>query len=151
MHKPLVAMSLAFIASGAGCASEGQDAGDNPFTADVSDSGKEDSAYMNPDGIEVEVDLEGDVEGPSYQIKNAPVEIGQFALTYFRKTETMFIESLAEDGSAPDRAEWLVNGTWYTADQVPAGATLKHWRLRGLNTVLLFDPLTRRVRRIGGR
>src|SRR5258705_1645757 len=136
MRTPLLAMSLAVLGA---CAGEGQDASDNPFLADMSDSGKEDSAYMNPDGIEVEVDLEGDVEGSAYQLKNGPVEIGQFALTYFRKTETMFIESLAEDGSAPDRAEWQVNGTWYPADQVPTGATLKHWRLRGLNTVLLCD------------
>src|SRR4051812_11337323 len=99
MRKPFVALSFVLVASGAGCAGEaGPDAADNPFLGDLSDSGKEDSAYMNPDGIEVEVDLEGDVEGSSYQIKNAPVEIGQFALTYFRKTETMFIESLAEDG-----------------------------------------------------
>jgi hypothetical protein len=122
----------------AACAGEGSDDGDNPFLADMSDSGKEDSAYMNPDGIEVEVDLEGDVEGASYQLKNGPVEIGQFALTYFRKQEKMYIESLAEDGTAPDRTEWLVNGTWYAADRIPTGATLKHWRLRGLNTVLLF-------------
>ncbi len=135
MKTRLIALSLLAAA----CAGESQDAGDNPFLADMSDSGKEDSAYMNPDGIEVEVDLEGDVEGPSYQVKNGPVEIGQFALTYFRKQEKMYIESLAEDGSAPDRAEWLVDGTWYAADRVPAGATLKHWRLRGLNTVLLFD------------
>jgi hypothetical protein len=135
MHKPLLAMSLLVAA----CAGEGTDAGDNPFLADMSDSGKEDSAYMNPDGIEVEVDLEGDVEGASYQLKNGPVEIGQFALTYFRKQEKMYIESLAEDGSAPDRTEWLVDGTWYAADRVPTGATLKHWRLRGLNTVLLFQ------------
>jgi hypothetical protein len=130
-------MYVALVAGG--CTGQSEDAVDNPFLADLSDSGKEDSAYMNPDGIEVEVDLEGDVEGPSYAVKSAPVEIGQYALTYFRKTETMFIESLAEDGSAPDRAEWLVDGTWYAADRVPAGATLKHWRLRGLNTVLLFD------------
>ncbi len=139
MRKPLVALSLAVVATGAGCAGEPQDTSDNPFLADMTDDGKEDSAYMNPDGIEVEVDLEGDVEGPSYQLASGPVEIGQFALTYFRKTETMFIESLAEDGSAPDRAEWLVNGTWYAADRVPAGSTLRHWRLRGLNTVLLFE------------
>lgn len=136
MNKPLAALSLALAY---GCAAAPDDLGDNPFLADMSDDGKADSAYMNPDGIEVEVDLEGDVEGPSYRVKDAPVEIGQYAMTYFRKNETMFIESLAEDGSAPDRAEWLVDGTWYTADQVPPGATLKHWRLRGLNTVLLFD------------
>lgn len=136
MYKPLAALSLALAY---GCAAAPDDLGDNPFLADMSDDGKADSAYMNPDGIEVEVDLEGDVEGPSYQVASAPVEIGQYAMTYFRKNETMFIESLAEDGSAPDRAEWLVDGTWYAADQVPTGATLKHWRLRGLNTVLLFD------------
>ena len=136
MRTSLLASSLVLVTA---CAGDGQDAGENPFLADLSDSGKEDSAYMNPDGIEVEVDLEGDVEGASTQLKSGPVEIGQFALTYFRKQEKMFIESLAEDGSAPDRTEWLVNGTWYTADQIPAGATLKHWRLRGLNTVLLFE------------
>src|SRR5215208_5412551 len=139
MRKPLVAMSLVSAVLGAACAGEGTDDGDNPFLADMADDGKEDSAYMNPDGIEVEVDLEGDVEGPSYKLKEGPIEIGQFVLSYFRKSETMYIESLAEDGTAANRAEWLVNGTWYTADRVPTGATLKHWRLRGLNTVLLFE------------
>ena len=132
-------MRIAFAALIAitGCATE--DAGNNPFLADMTDDSKEDSAYMNPDGIEVEVDLEGDVTGPDSRISDGPIEIGQFALSYFRKQETMYIESLAEDGTAANRAEWLVNGTWYTADRVPAGATLKHWRLRGLNAVLLFE------------
>lgn len=127
----------------AACSSESAPSSDeNPFLADLSNSGKEDSAYMNPDGIEVEIDLEGDVEGPAYKLKEGPIEIGQFALTYFRKQEKMYIESLAEDGTAAGRAEWLVNGTWYAADRIPAGSTLKHWRLRGLNTVLLFDHAT---------
>jgi hypothetical protein len=125
----------------AACSSEAPE-GENPFLGDLSDSGKEDSAYMNPDGIEVEIDLEGDVEGPSYKLKDGPIEIGQYALTYFRSQEKMYIESLAEDGTAADRTEWLVDGTWYTADKVPAGSVLKHWRLRGLNTVLLFDHAT---------
>jgi hypothetical protein len=56
----------------------------------------------------------------------------------FRKANTMYIESLAEDASTKDRAEWLVGSTWYTADKVPSGSTLKHWRLRGLDTVMLF-------------
>lgn len=122
-----------------GCGSESTDSGDNPFLQDMADDSKEDSAYMNPDGIEVEVDLEGDVEGSASRLKDGPIEIGQFVLTYFRKAEMMYIESLAEDGTAADRAEWLVNGQWYASDRVPAGATLKHWRLRGLNTVLLFE------------
>lgn len=145
MRTSLACLSILLASAGTsllGCASSSGEAGDNPFTSDMSDDGKEDSAYMNPDGIEVEVDLEGDVEGPTYQLKQGPVEIAQFATTFFRKSETMFIESLAEDGSAPDRTEWQVNGTWYTADQVPTGATLKHWRLRGLNTVLLFSHAT---------
>lgn len=137
MRKTIGALSLALVA--AGCAADGASSDDNPFLQDLSDPGKEDSAYMNPDGIEVEVDLEGDVEGPAYRLKDAPAEIGQYALTYFRKQEKMFIESLAEDATTTNRAEWQIDGTWYTADRVPAGATLKHWRLRGLNTVLLFD------------
>src|SRR5687767_13924705 len=127
MRTTLGALSISLLAIG--CASEGGDAGDNPFLADMSDSGKEDSAYMNPDGIEVEIDLEGDVEGPAYKLKEGPIEIGQYAMTYFRKQEKMYIESLAEDAGAANRAEWLVNGTWYTADTVPTGSTLKHWRL----------------------
>src|SRR5678815_2319584 len=100
MRKTFGALSVALAI--AGC-SPGDDLGDNPFTADMSDDGKADSAYMNPDGIEVEVDLEGDVEGPDYKLADGPAEIGQFALTYFRKQEVMYIESLAEDATAKDR------------------------------------------------
>ena len=138
MRTKLTALSFAALTL-YGCGGATDDAVENPFLADQSDDGKADSAYMNPDGIEVEVDLEGDVEGPDYRIKEGPIEIGQYVLTYFRKQEVMYIESLAEDGTAANRAEWQVNGAWVAADQVPAGATLKHWRLRGLNTVLLFQ------------
>jgi len=132
----LASLSLAIVATG--CATEGGDDGANPFAEDHPDDGKEDSAYLNPDGVEVEVDIEGDVAaGTGSRVEEAPVAISQFALTYFRKTETMFIESLAEDGIAPDRTEWLVNGAWKSARDV-ATADKKHWRLRGLNTVLLF-------------
>lgn len=137
MRKLLGALSLALVATG--CAGTDPDAGDNPFLQDMADDSKADSAYMNPDGIEVEVDLEGEVEAPATRIDEGPIAIGQFAMTYFRKQEKMYIESLAEDATAADRAEWLVDGTWYPADQVPEGAVKKHWRLRGLNTVLLFQ------------
>ena len=46
---------------------------------------------------------------------------------------------LAEDASSNDRAEWQVNGQWYTKANLPANAVRTHWRLRGLNTVLLFS------------
>ena len=137
MRKVLASLSLAVIATG--CATDASEDGSNPFTEDLPDSGKEDSAYLNPDGIEVEVDLEGDVAtSVGSRAEEAPVAIGQFALTYFRKQEKMYIESLAEDGIAADRTEWLVNGTWKAAGDV-AAADKKHWRLRGLNTVLLFE------------
>lgn len=140
MRKSLVvgAVCLPLAAIAAGCASEATPQDDNPFLQNLDDSGKEDSAYLNPDGVEVEVDLEGDVTGPAYKLADAPATIGQFAMTYFRKKEVMYFESLAEDATAKDRAEWLVNGTWYPANQLPSGAVLSHWRLRGLDTVLLF-------------
>jgi len=121
------------------CAGTGAPSGDNPFLQNMDEDGKADSAYYNPDGVEVEVDLEGDVAGPDFRLAEAPAMLGQYALTYFRKKEVMYIESLAEDATARDRAEWLIDGNWLTADKVPTGAALTHWRLRGLNTVLLFD------------
>src|SRR6185436_2748133 len=112
--------------------------GTNPFLQDQSNDGKEDTAYLNPDGIEAEVDLEGDVSGPTYRLPDGPAVLGQFALTYLRKRGDIYLESLAEDSTADDRAEWLINGTWYASDKLPARATLKHWRMRGINAVLLF-------------
>ncbi|MBA2542226.1 MAG: hypothetical protein H0V17_21475 [Deltaproteobacteria bacterium] len=119
------------------------DNGRNPFLEDLSDSGKEDSGYLNPDGVEVEVDLEGDVTGGATQIKEGPAMIGQFAMTFFRKQEKLYIESLAEDASSATRAEWLIDGVWLAADKVPAGASRKRWRLRGLNAVHLFAAGTK--------
>lgn len=137
--RKLVAHSLLAVLAIGGCSTEDQTpSGPNPFTADLSDDGKEDSAYLNPDGAEVEVDIEGDVVGESYQLDDGPAALGQFALTYFRKKNQMYIESLAEQATAADRAEWQVNGQWYTKANLPAGAQRKHWRLRGLDTVLLF-------------
>ena len=137
MRKTLYGLGLAALAMG--CGTSQPAGGDNPFTQDMSDDGKEDSAYLNPDGTEVEIDLEGDIAGPADQLADGPASLGQFALTFFRKQNLMYIESLAEDASAGGRAEWQVGTTWYAADKVPAGSTLKHWRLRGLNTVLLFS------------
>src|SRR5438477_11164408 len=76
------------------CAAAPSSPADNPFLQNQDDDGKEDSAYLNPDGTEVEVDIEGDVTGTSFQIGDAPALLGQFALTDFRKSNTMYIESL---------------------------------------------------------
>jgi hypothetical protein len=128
---------LTFLA-GCGAPIEGSDA-TNPFLQDQSNDGKADTAYLNPDGIESEVDIEGDVTGPTYRLPDGPAVLGQFALTYLRKRGDVYLESLAEDSTADDRAEWQVNGTWYASNNLPAGATLKHWRMRAINAVLLFS------------
>ena len=141
MNHSLAGIALSALSLGAlsACSTEADpDSQPNPFLADLSDDAKEDSAYLNPDGFEVEVDLEGDVTGPAYRLDDGPASLGQFALTNMRKNDVMYLESLAEDASAADRAEWQVNGTWYPNSQVPAGATRKHWRMRGINSVILF-------------
>jgi len=138
MWKTLSALTAA-AALTLGCSASQPEDGPNPFLANMENDGKEDSAYLNPDGVEVEVDLEGDVIGPAYRLNDGPAVLGQFALTYFRKQEKMYLESLAEDASADDRAEWQVSGEWYPTSRVPAGSTLKHWRLRGINAVMLFN------------
>jgi hypothetical protein len=129
-------LALSLLASCGGAASDPES---NPFLEDQSTDGKEDSAYLNPDGVEVEVDIEADVQASSYQIWDAPAQSGQFALTYLRKRGTFYLESLAEDASSDQRVEWLVDGTWLTAAQAHsvAVAKLTHFRIKGINAVLL--------------
>lgn len=131
--------AVALVAAGCGGAA-GSDS--NPFLEEQGlGEGKEDTAYMNPDGIEVEVDLEADIEGGGVRAVDAPAELGQFALTYLRKHGTIYLESLAEDSASDERAEWLIDGTWIPTSKVyeqAPQATMKHFRLRGVNAVLLF-------------
>src|SRR5512134_3158951 len=86
---------LGGLAAGAlACGGGGGDdagGGSNPFLDDQSNRGKEDTAYLNPDGIEVEVDLEADVEAPSYRLFDAPAVVGQFALTYLRNRGQFYL------------------------------------------------------------
>src|SRR5438874_550759 len=101
-NKTLASLLLpaALALHGCGAADTAGPTGSNPFLEDLSDSGKEDSAYLNPDGVEVEVDLEGDVEGSTWQLMDGPASVGQYALTYMRKSGTVYLESLAEDSTA---------------------------------------------------
>jgi hypothetical protein len=126
-----------------GCGEQAGDDPNNPFLQDQSNPGKEDTAYMNPDGIEAEVDLEGDIDAgdSTYRVFDAPAELGQFALTYLRKHGQIYLESLAEDATSELRPEWLINGAWVTTEKAKtlAAKDLKHWRLRTVNAVLLFD------------
>jgi hypothetical protein len=111
----------------------------NPFTAAPAGQGKEDTAYSNPDGVEVEVDIEADLEGAGYRSDRGPAELGQFAVTYLRKNGDFYLESLAEHVASRTRVEWLVDTNWVTAEQAKAidATKLTHFRIRGVNAVLL--------------
>ncbi|MBI3071248.1 MAG: hypothetical protein HYY84_03885 [Deltaproteobacteria bacterium] len=125
-----------------GCAANPEGDEPNPFLTELDEEGKFDTAYYNPDGIEVEVDLEAEIEGASsWQLADGPAIAGQFALTYLRKKGGVFLESLAEDSTQEDRAEWLVGERWLPTSQARTapGATLKRFRLRGINAVLLHS------------
>jgi hypothetical protein len=119
----------------------GEGAEANPFLDDQSNTGKVDTAYQNPDGVEVEVDLEADVEGPAYSIFDGPAMLGQFAMTTLRKRGEFYLESLAEDATSEERVEWLVDGEWITTAKAKMGdrTKLKHFRLRAVNAVLLHS------------
>ncbi|HPH65347.1 MAG TPA: hypothetical protein PLF40_06365 [Kofleriaceae bacterium] len=127
-----------------GCA-DSQDAvtdDSNPFTEEYADAGKEDTGYLNPDGVEVEVDIEGDAIADRGEMENAPAMLAQFALTELRNRGVMYLESLAEDTAGVTRAEWLIDGQWKFNADVPANATRKRWRIRGVNAVALFGQAT---------
>lgn len=144
----VLALLLSACSSGEGAAPADQPAaneGSNPFLDDQSNYGKEDSAYVNPDGIEVEVDLEGDTTATGSQVRKSPAYLAQFATTFLRKHKEFYLESLAEQATAADRAEWLVDGTWLTAQQAASLADqskLVHWRIRAMNAVLLNGAKT---------
>ncbi len=113
----------------------------NPFLQDQSNSGKADTAYLNPDGIEVEVDLEADVQAPTYRLLESPAFVSQFATTFLRERKEFYLESLAEDSTSKDRVEWLVDGAWIDATAAASAdkTKLTHFRIRGVNAVLLNE------------
>jgi hypothetical protein len=149
LARPSACVALAAACS---CSSAPPDAGQqpgaqppgdnavNPFLEDQSNQGKSDTAYLNPDGVEVEVDVEADVEtSSSYQLPDAPAMVAQFALTYLRKRGQFYLESLAEDSTSDQRVEWRVDGAWKTAQEAKqiSADKLKHFRIRAMNAVLL--------------
>ncbi len=124
-------------------AAQEPDFGTNPFLESQTNYSKEDTEYVNPDGIEVEVDIEADIEAPAWKIKDGPAMLGQYALTYLRKRGDFYLESLAEDATSKERVEWRIDGEWLTAAQVEGTdpAKLTHFRIRGINAVLLHGKV----------
>jgi hypothetical protein len=116
----------------------------NPLLEAPVTPGKADTAYFNPDGIEVEVDIEADLDAPDFRKASGPAILGQFALTYLRQRREIYLESLAEQATGGRRVEWLVDGAWVAAADAGAidKARLTHFRIRGINAVLLHEAAT---------
>lgn len=138
-YSALVPAILLACSSSDGGSGGGDTGGPNPFLQDQTPSGKADTAYLNPDGIEVEVDLEADVQAPAYRLLESPAFVSQFATTFLRERGEFYLESLAEDSTSKDRVEWLVDGNWITAADAASvdKAKLTHFRMKRVNAVLL--------------
>ena len=132
---------LLLLASGCANPSPRSPDPSNPFLEDQSNHARADTAYYNPDGIEVEVDLEGDIEAGTADPGRAPALLAQFAQTALRNRHAFYLQSVADAASASGRTEWLVDGAWLAADRANkvGRASLTHFRLRGINAVLLHE------------
>ncbi|MFM2153709.1 MAG: hypothetical protein RL199_2144, partial [Pseudomonadota bacterium] len=119
---------------------------ENPFLKYENEPEKEDTAYVNPAGREIEVDLEGDIADTiAWRREQGPAALGSFAQTYLRKRRDFYLESLAEAVSSKDRVEWLIGTSWKSARNVTSAdeARLKHFRIRGVNAVVLGETAKR--------
>ena len=141
MNK-LSTLVMVGMAATLGCAQldgDGEtDPGANPFLDDDG-SGKEDTGYVNVRGVEVEVALEADIEEAGYRIFDAPADLAQFAVTYLREKRMLYIELLAEDATAPEKVEWLVDGVWLNHEQARAAdrSKLRRFRMHPVNAVIV--------------
>ena len=107
----------------------------------AANDGKEDTGFLSSlDAREVEMTIEADVEATTWSLDRAPLEVGQFALTYFRQTQDIYIQSLAEDYAAGDKQiEWKVGEAWKTWGSMTSSeqSGAKHFRLTRVNAVIL--------------
>src|SRR4051794_32243637 len=106
---PLAALALVAPVAGCGSAAEGdvtdEAAGqcvsngpDSVFadTEKCAEDPKADTGYVSSlDARELELTLEADVTAPGGDIQRAPLEVGQFALTWLREHKDLYIASLA--------------------------------------------------------
>ncbi len=146
MGRNLICILTASILVSFGCAEEAQfdfAAGDgpNPFLSNY----EKDTGYVNLKGVEVEVSLEADfVPEYSIQKRRGPVELAQFAVTYLRKLDNLFLEILGEDATAAEQVEWRVDGEWLTSEEaaeVPV-TSLERFRMSDVNAVILGDAVS---------
>lgn len=116
------------------------DFGANPFLEN-NDPGKEDTGYVNRRGIEAHVTIEADVQASEWRILRSPAEITQYAMTYLRKRNGLYVEILGEDATAVTTAQWLVQGEWLAGDALDGvdRALLTHFRMNNVNAVVLQE------------
>lgn len=113
----------------------------NAFTdgEQVAEDGKNDTGYVTSlDAAEVEFDIEGDIDGEHWD-KDAPLQVGQFALTYLRQNNDVYIQSLAEDyANGGDSVEWLDGTEWIpNSDSDVARHRPTHFRMRAVSGVVV--------------
>ncbi len=135
-----IMFSAALLAAGCGGTNANHESyGSNPFLEGL-DDGKQDTGYVNLRGVEVHATLESDIQvSSSWRIFDAPADLAQFAVTYLRKRDSFYMELLAEDTTAPERVEWLVDGEWLTHEQTNQidRSKLTHFRMREVNAVVM--------------
>ena len=115
--------------------------GSNPFLEDAFNDGKEDTGYVNRRGVEVHVTLEADITADSWRIFDAPAELAQYAVTYLRKRNDFYLEILAEDATAVEGVEWLVDEAWLGRNAVADldRSSLTHFRMSGVTAVVMNE------------
>lgn len=149
-------LAAAVLVGGAAACGTAQDGiTDDPTTAECGTGGednvfkdaeacaeqKPDTGYVTSlDAREMELTLEADVTAPGSDLARAPLEVGQFALTYLRENKDLYVASLAEDFVDGDKQiEWKIGTAWKTWNAMSStertGA--RHFRLTRVNAVLL--------------
>ncbi len=120
----------------------------NAFTdgEQVAEDGKNDTGYVTSlDAAEVEFDIEGDIDGEHWD-REAPLQVGQFALTYLRQNNDVYIQSLAEDyANGGDSVEWLDGDNWIPNSHANVNRHKPtHFRMRAVSGIIVH-PGSRRT------
>lgn len=105
----------------------------------VAEDAKNDTGYVTSlDAAEVEFDIEGDIDAENWD-QEAPLQIGQFALTYLRQNNDVYIQSLAEDyANGGDSVEWLDGDDWIpNSDRNVARHKPTHFRMRAVSGLIM--------------
>ncbi len=139
----LVWLGLGCAGPGDPPASGGEDAS-NPFSRSFAPT-KEDTGYLNPQGVELEVTLEASVPWDLPDKLYAPAQLAQFAMTSLRKTNYLYLEMVTEDVLALNRVEWLVDDRWlpHSAAQKLNPLALSRFRIRAVTAAALKSDAER--------